>query len=157
MSKQKGAPVKEVPAPTKKVVEIKKKKAAKEDNGNGKKPITTRVLAGQIGVRPASLRRYLRTMPAFQDEKYTRYGWDEGDKQLQAIKDGFSKFQTSEKEKNKKRLAELKKTAGKKQAPPAKKGKAKKEEEDEEEPEEEETDEVAEDEEEEEEEEEVIE
>ena len=131
--------VKKAPAPEPKVtVKTVGKKAPDTKKEDNKKYVTTKHLASQLGVKPATLRRYLRTQPAYQDGKYTRYKWDPEDskdaKFLTTVKDGFSKFQTAEKEKNRKRLAELKS----KDKTTAKGKKSKKVKEEEEEPEEEE-------------------
>jgi len=130
--------VKKAPAPEPKVtVKTVGKKAPDTKKEDNKKYVTTKHLASQLGVKPATLRRYLRTQPAYQDGKYTRYKWDPEDskdaKFLTTVKDGFSKFQTAEKEKNRKRLAELKS----KDKTTAKGKKSKKVKEEEEEPEEE--------------------
>ena len=99
--------------------------------------ITTKHIADELGIKPATLRRYLRSLPMFQDEGYTRYKFDPNNKddqrKLKDIKAGYAKFATEEKEKNKQRLENLKKEGKKDSKAPAK-GKGKKvEDEDEEE------------------------
>lgn len=107
MAAKKEAPAKEAPAP----------KKAKEPE---KKYITTKILADKLKTKPAALRRYLRSIPAFQDETYTRYKWDPENakdaKFLDDVAERYAKFQATEKEKNAKRLKDLKdkeKTGGK--------------------------------------------
>lgn len=87
---------------------------AKKKAEEGPKMVTSRMLADKIGCKPAALRRYLRSLPSFQDKTYTRYKWPEGDKQLAQIEAGYAKFKESEKEKNAKRLAAIKDKGGKK-------------------------------------------
>lgn len=119
--------------------ETKTKKAAEPK----KNYITTKTLADQVGAKPAAVRRYLRTIKAFQDGTYTRYKWDPENKQdaafLKDFKEGWEKHKVAEKEKNKKRLEDLK-AKGKKGEKTEAKGKkaAEAEEEEAEEPEEEE-------------------
>lgn len=87
-------------------------KAAPEKPVKAKEPeakmVTSRELADQLGTKPTILRRYLRTLPKYQDGGYTRYKWDEKDPFLKDVKASFEKFKTEEKEKNAKRLATLK-------------------------------------------------
>lgn len=116
------------------------------DKGEGKKKaaepkknlITTKSLADKVGAKPAAIRRYLRTIKTFQDGTYTRYKWDpENAKDAQFLKDfeaGWEKHKVAEKEKNKKRLEDLKAKGKDKKA----EAKGKKKEEPEEEAEEEE-------------------
>lgn len=93
------AEVKEAPA--------KKKAAAKED---GPKMLTTKDIAERFGTKPATLRRFLRTLPANQDDGYTRYKFDPADtKALKDLEASFGKYKTAEKEKNAERLKNLKK------------------------------------------------
>jgi hypothetical protein len=125
-------------APKKETAEAPKKAAKKEvDN---KKYVNTKQLADRLKTKPASLRRYLRSLPAFTDNSYTRYKWDPENakdaKFLEDIADRFAKFQSEEKEKNKQRLEKLK--AKDKGAKAGKKGSAKKAADDDEEEEEEE-------------------
>jgi phage antirepressor YoqD-like protein len=68
------------------------------------KLITTKDLAAKLGTKPTTLRRYLRTLPHYQDKTYTRYGWKEDDPFLSDVESGFTKYQTAEKEKNVERL-----------------------------------------------------
>lgn len=72
------------------------------------KMITSRELAEQLGTKPTILRRYLRTLPKYQDGGYTRYKWDEKDPFLRDVMNSFEKFKEDEKEKNAKRLQTLK-------------------------------------------------
>ena len=109
------------------------KKAEKEEV----QMIGTKELADQLGTKPATLRRFLRTLPANQDNAYTRYKWAPGDKFLKDVEKSFEKYKASEKEKNAERLKGLKeKEASKKgtdkKAPAKASKKAKKEEVDEE-------------------------
>jgi hypothetical protein len=106
--------------------EAPEKKAKKEEPKI--EYITTKHIADELGIKPATLRRYLRSLPMFQDEGYTRYKFDPNNKddqrKLKDIKAGYAKFATEEKEKNKKRLEELKKAE--KNGKGAAKGKGKK-------------------------------
>lgn len=95
---------KEAPAETKPAAS---EKAAKTKEPEAKM-VTSRELADQLGTKPTILRRYLRTLPKYQDGGYTRYKWDEKDPFLKDIKASFEKFKLDEKEKNAKRLATLK-------------------------------------------------
>ena len=92
---------------------------AEEAPADNKEYITPNHLAEKLGTKPATVRRYLRTLPGFQDSTYTRYKWEKGvdDKKVEDILAGFEKFKESEKVKNAKRLEELKKKeAAKKEA-----------------------------------------
>jgi hypothetical protein len=86
----------------------KAKKAEKKPAEPEAKMVTSRELADQLGTKPTILRRYLRTLPKYQDGGYTRYKWDEKDPFLKDVKASFEKFKEDEKEKNAKRLATLK-------------------------------------------------
>lgn len=88
--------------------ETKAKKAEKKPAEPEAKFVTSRDLADQLGTKPTILRRYLRTLPKYQDGGYTRYKWDEKDPFLKDVAKSFEKFKEDEKEKNAKRLATLK-------------------------------------------------
>lgn len=123
MSKNKknggGAAVLEAPA------ETKPAKKAEKPAEPEKKKITTTELAAMVGTKPTILRRYLRTLPRFQDNGYTRYGWDEDDQFLADAKASFEKYQKASEEKKEARLEEARKKAETKKES---KAKAKKEE-----------------------------
>lgn len=99
----------------------KAEKPAKEE-----KPVfvTTRDLAERLGTKQTILRRFLRSLPKFQDSGYTKYKWEPGDPFLNDIAESFKKYQSSaadkkadrqkEAEAKKAQKAEGKKTEGKK-------------------------------------------
>lgn len=91
MSKDKKAE-KATPAP----VETKKAEKAAEPTV---KYVTSTDLAAKLGVKSTILRRYLRTLPRFQDSGYTRYKWEEGDPFLNDIEASFKKYQSSAEDK----------------------------------------------------------
>src|SRR5579859_1736368 len=69
--------------------------------------VTSKDLAHKLGVKPTNLRRYLRTLPAFQDKTYTRYKWKPDDPFLDDVVTSFKKFQETEAEKAEKRKATI--------------------------------------------------
>lgn len=75
--------------------------------------ITSTDLAATLGTKGTILRRWLRTLPQFQDSGYTRYKWDPAnpaDAQfLRDAKDSFSKHQKGDEEKKAARLEEARK------------------------------------------------
>lgn len=111
-------------------VEEKAESPKKEKKAKVEEPkidyVTSRKIADDLGIRPASLRRYLRSLPSFQDEGYTRYKWDPNKasdmKQVADIKSGYAKHAESEKEKTKKRLEDIKakKAKAEEKEPPVK-------------------------------------
>lgn len=112
--------------------------------------VTSTDLAQKLGTKPTILRRWLRTLPRFQDSGYTRYKWEKDDPFLKDAEESFKKFKVSDEEKKARREKEneekkAKKEAEKQGAEPAKKGKKKAEPEPE--PEEAEDDDILEDEE----------
>ncbi len=113
-SPAKTAPAKEVAKP----VEKKEEAPAIEY-------VTSTQLAATIGIKSTILRRWLRTLPQFQDGGYTRYKWEPTDPFLKEAKERYEKFAATEKEKQEKRLAEARDKAAKKEAKPAKEKKAK--------------------------------
>jgi hypothetical protein len=78
--------------------------------------ITSAQLASTIGIKSTTLRRWLRTLPQFQDGGYTRYKWEPTDPFLKEAKERYEKFAASETEKQEKRLAEARVKAEKKAA-----------------------------------------
>jgi hypothetical protein len=94
----------------------------KERKEKAPKPtlVTTSQLAAKLGTKPTTLRRYLRTLPKYTDNNYTRYGWEPNDPFLADVEASYKKYQTTEAEKKAKREAEAKDK-------PAKEKKAKKE------------------------------
>lgn len=111
MSKEKKAAtaVAEKPA-------VKEEKAAEPE----KVYITSRQVADELGIKPTVLRRYLRTLPHFQDGGYTRYKWDPSDpKDAQFLKDvkaSYEKYTRSAEEKKEARDKERAEQAAKKKA-----------------------------------------
>jgi hypothetical protein len=109
----------------------KKKKAAKPAEEVVEKPAkkeaepekvmtTSSDVAKQLGIRPTILRRYLRTLPRFQDSGYTRYKWDPSDPKdkqfLDDIKVSYEKYTKSAEEKKAARDAERAEAAAKKKS-----------------------------------------
>jgi len=91
-----------------------------------KKMITSTELAARLGTKPTILRRWLRTLPKFQDNGYTRYKWEEDDPFLADASASFEKYKKQSEEKKEARLAEAREKAEKKKAEkPAKETKAK--------------------------------
>lgn len=82
--------------------------------------VTTSQLAAQLGTKPTILRRYLRSLPAYQDNQYSRYGWEPGDQFLADVTASFAKYQTKEADKKAKREAEAKTVKPAKEAKPTK-------------------------------------
>ena len=103
--------------------------------------VTSAQLASTLGIKSTTLRRWLRTLPQFQDGGYTRYKWEPTDPFLKEAKDRYEKFAATEKEKQEKRLADAREKAAKKEAGGEKPAKTKKAKTPEPEVEEEETDE----------------
>jgi len=54
--------------------------------------VTAIQLAATIGIEPTTLRRWLRTLPQFQDGDYTKYRWDPNDPFLKEAKEHYEKF-----------------------------------------------------------------
>jgi transposase-like protein len=54
--------------------------------------VTAPQLASTIGIEPTTLRRWLRTLPQFQDGGYTNYKWDANDPFLKEAKEHYAKF-----------------------------------------------------------------
>jgi hypothetical protein len=128
----KAAPAKAAAASTDAAASTEK--AAKASKKPAEDMITTKELAQQLDTKPTTLRRWLRSLPAFTDGTYTRYQWKLDDPFLEDAPASFAKFMEGEKERNKKRLAELKKkneakAAAEGKAPKGAKGKAAKAEE----------------------------
>lgn len=90
------------------------KKVAEKPAEPEKKQISTTELAAQLGTKPTILRRWLRTLPRFQDNGYTRYKWDEDDQFLSDAKASFEKYQKQSEEKKEARLAEARDKSEKK-------------------------------------------
>lgn len=88
--------------------------------------ITSTHLAEKLGTKGTILRRWLRTLPAYQDSGYTRYKWDPADpKDAQFLKDAeasFKKHQTADSEKKEKRLEEARAKAEEKKTKAAEAG-----------------------------------
>jgi hypothetical protein len=108
--KKKAAPTTTTkPAAAPAAAELKKEKELE------KVYVTSSELAAQLKTKGTILRRWLRTLPAFQDNGYTRYKWDPSDsKDAQFLKDAafsFEKYQKSSDEKKTAREAELKEKA----------------------------------------------
>lgn len=78
--------------------------------------VTSKHLADQLNIKSTALRRWLRTLPQFQDGGYTRYKWEPGDPFLASAREHYEKYAASEKEKQEKRLAEAREKTAKKEA-----------------------------------------
>ena len=76
--------------------------------------VTSAQLASTLGIKSTTLRRWLRTLPKFQDGGYTRYKWEPTDPFLKEAKERYEKFAASEKEKQEKRLEDARAKAAKK-------------------------------------------
>ena len=57
--------------------------------------VTSTELAEQCQTQPTILRRWLRTLPQYQDGGYTRYKWDPADPFLSTAVEQFAQFQAS--------------------------------------------------------------
>lgn len=101
-------------------------KAATTEKVPEVKLVSTAQLAAKLGTKPTILRRYLRSLPKYTDNNYTRYGWNPDDQFLKDVEASFKKYQTSESEKAEKRKADLAEKAAKRAAEPAKEKPAKK-------------------------------
>lgn len=76
--------------------------------------VTSTDLAKKLGIKPTILRRWLRTLPKFQDSGYTRYKWEEGDPFLADAEASYKKYQSQVEDKRAQREAEkLEKKAAK--------------------------------------------
>ena len=122
----KHAPAAAAPAAAKPVTETK---AEKKPEVPAIEYVTSAQLASTLGIKSTTLRRWLRTLPQFQDGGYTRYKWEPTDPFLKEAKERYEKFAASEKEKQEKRLEDARAKAAKKaeggDAKPAKGKKAK--------------------------------
>jgi hypothetical protein len=78
--------------------------------------VTSTQLAAQIGIKSTTLRRWLRTLPQYQDGNYTRYKWEPEDPFLIDAQKHYEEFAEAEEEKKVKRLAGLQAKADKKAA-----------------------------------------
>jgi plasmid replication initiation protein len=78
--------------------------------------VTSTELATRLGTKGTILRRWLRTLPQFQDAGYTRYKWEPTDQFLKDAADGFAKYQKSDDEKKAARLEEARKKSEAKKA-----------------------------------------
>jgi hypothetical protein len=78
--------------------------------------VTSTQLAERLGTKGTILRRWLRTLPQFQDGGYTRYKWEPTDQFLKDAADGFAKYQKSDEEKKATRLEEARKKSEEKKA-----------------------------------------
>lgn len=83
-----------------------KKTPAAETTKKAEKPaepqvtyVTSTDLAKKLGTKPTILRRWLRTLPKFQDSGYTRYKWEENDPFLADAEASFKKYQTTAEDK----------------------------------------------------------
>ncbi len=94
----------------------KEKKAKAVDNTLG-----TKEVAAKLGIKPAALRRYLRSKGKGGNGEYTRYSW-KPEEDLSKLKADFAKYQDSNKKKAK--PAKKAKTAPKKEKKAAKKEEA---------------------------------
>lgn len=72
------------------------------------KYLTTKDIAAIHKVKPAFLRRVLRSLSKYQDEGYTRYKWEEGDPFLATLGKTIEKYKEKQKEANAARIAQLK-------------------------------------------------
>lgn len=90
-----GTNGKEIKTESKKAEEKAAREKEKENT------VTTKQLAAKLGCAPTALRRFLRTLPTYQDKQYTRYGWPVGDKFLATIEQSYAKHVVSEDEKRK--------------------------------------------------------
>ena len=118
----KEAPKKEVKKAS--TPETKGAKETKKEKAPEKKYVTTREIATSLGVKPATLRRYLRTLPKFQDSGYTRYKWDPDSKEdmqnVEDIKTSFKKHAEKEaKDKNAKKAEKAEAKKAEKASAPA--------------------------------------
>lgn len=123
---------KNAPAKTAEVKETAKPAAetvAKTEKVAETKPeivmVTSTDLANKLGTKGTILRRWLRTLPQFQDAGYTRYKWEPTDPFLEIAEESFKKFQASDSEKKAKRLEEAREKAEKKEAAKATEGEKK--------------------------------
>jgi len=105
--------VAEAPAPVAKAAPAKK--VVKEEPVE---PVyvTSTQLAAQIGIKPTILRRWLRTLPEFQDGGYTRYKWEPEDPFLESAPEAYAKYASQDEERRAKREAENAAKAAKKKA-----------------------------------------
>lgn len=87
---------------------------AKPAKPQEEKLLRTKDLAARFGVKPAFLRRFLRSLKQYQDGGYTRYGWRPNDPFLTTLAESLKKFKERESQRNKERLAKLKEGDGKK-------------------------------------------
>lgn len=118
---------KDKPAEGKKAAAVPAAEPAKE----AKKPaepqityVTSTDLAKKLGTKGTILRRWLRTLPKYQDSGYTRYKWEEGDPFLNDAEASFKKYQASAEDKKvereKERADKATKTKEEKAAKPKK-------------------------------------
>lgn len=105
-------------------------KAAEKPAEPAVKYVTSTDLAAKLGTKPTILRRWLRTLPRFQDSGYTRYKWEEGDPFLADAEASYKKYQSSAEDKKAERDKEREEVKSKKDAEkaaqPAKEKKSKK-------------------------------
>jgi hypothetical protein len=63
----------------------------KENRGKARY-VTAAQLAATIGIEPTTLRRWLRTLPQFQDGGYTKYKWNQDDPFIKEAKEHYERF-----------------------------------------------------------------
>jgi hypothetical protein len=65
--------------------------------------VTSAQLASKIGIKSTILRRWLRTLPQYQDGGYTRYKWETDDPFLETAEEHYKQYAAAEGEKAAKR------------------------------------------------------